>query len=100
MTSNVTCAKKKENKNSFYLGETSRTLYTRINEYIMNSNSTERQENRPLIKHNMTFHPGHNPNFDITAVSFHKDPLSRQIHEGIRRNNTNFRHTIPHELKV
>ncbi len=73
---------KANNINSFYHGETSRTLYTRIKEHM------QQEANKPLIKHNSTFHPEEDLNFDITPTSYHQDPLSRQINEGVRINNS------------
>ena len=68
---------------SFYHGETSRTLYTRIKEHLSGD-----PKQKALLKHNRLFHPNTNPDFNITQVSYYKAPLGRQINEGVRINNT------------
>ena len=71
-------------KISLYHGETSRTLYTRLKEHFQNTS----HEKPALLKHNDIFHPNQEPNFKVKAVGFFKDPLSRQVNEGIRINNS------------
>ena len=72
---------------SLYHGETSRTLYTRIKEHMHSSSDTP-HDNKPLLKHNMIHHPGKQANFKIRKTGTFQDPLSRQIDEGVRINNS------------
>ena len=79
----------KDGKISLYHGETSRTLYTRTTEHLRNERDQDSTtEGRALLKHMAVFHPGEEPSFDIRAVGFFKEPLTRQINEGVRINNT------------
>ena len=41
-----------------------------------------------MLRHSAIFHPGKTPAYNIKAVEFFKDPLSRQINEGVRINNS------------
>ena len=45
-------------------------------------------EDKPLLKHLRIHHPGMEATFDIRPVEFFKDPLTRQINEGVRINNS------------
>ena len=77
----------KEGKTSIYHGETSRPLYTRAKEHLQQAQRGDSND-KPLLKHANTFHPGKEPNFEITVNKFFMDPLSRQIDEGVRINNS------------
>lgn len=71
-----------DSKVSLYHGETTRTLYTRAKEHF------DPEEDTPVTKHSMAFHPGEDPNFDVRITGRFKDPLTRQINEGVRINNS------------
>ena len=45
-------------------------------------------EDTPLQKHTKTYHPGKEPDFEIKVVDFFMDPLTRQVNEGVRINNS------------
>ena len=49
-----------------------------------------KKEDNPMFKHQSNFHPGLEPNYTITmtALKFFKNPLTRQLNEGVRINNT------------
>ena len=76
---------KQEGKCSLYHGETYRTLYTRIGEHFQGDPDNT---SSALRKHNSKFHPGEEPSFDIKPVGYYSAPLSRQINEGVRINNS------------
>ena len=66
---------------SVYEGESSRNGYTRGNEHteaVRKKNMTN-----ALAKHTKEYHGGHEVQFDMLVTSVHKDPLSRQIQEGV-----------------
>ena len=46
-------------------------------------------ENKPLLKHNSIHHPGKRVKFEIRKTGSFRDPLSRQVNEGVRINNSN-----------
>ena len=77
---------KEEGKVALYHGESSRTLYTRTKEH-MNGHASKKKDN-PIYKHQTNFHPGQEPNYTMKALKFFKDPLTRQINEGVRINNS------------
>ena len=77
----------KEGKTSIYHGETSRPLYTRAKEHLQQTQRGDIND-KPLLKHTNTFHPRKEPSFEITVNKFFMDPLSRQIDEGVRINNS------------
>ena len=80
-----------EGRMSLYHGETSRTLYARAKEHLRPGTGCE---DKPLIKHTRKFHPGKDPAFDVRAVEFFQDPLTRQINEGVRINNSKSHPTL------
>ena len=70
-----------DGKIALYHGETSKTLYKR---------STQHASGLSKQKADMSnFHPGQEPSFTTKATKFFSDPLTRQINEGVRINNTN-----------
>ena len=75
-----------EGRIALYHGESSRTLYTRSKEHWNDYN--KRKADKPLYKHQKNFHPGQVAQFKIKATKFFKDPLTRQIDEGVRINNS------------
>ena len=85
----IQCMECNENgKRSLYHGETSRTLYTRVKEHFHQGRDTA-NESRPLLKHIMLHHPGKRVKFNIKKTGSFQDPLSRQVNEGVRINNSN-----------
>ena len=84
----IQCMECEENgKKSLYHGETSRTLYTRVKEHFYQSRIPN-NETKPLLKHNVIHHPGKQLRFRITKTGSFRDPLSRQVNEGVRINNS------------
>ena len=84
----IQCLECNENgKKSLYHGETSRTLYTRVKEHMYQGRDTT-NETKPLLKHSMLHHSGRRVKFDIRRTGSFQDPLSRQINEGVRINNS------------
>ena len=77
---------KEEDKVAVYHGESSRTFYTRTKEHM--AGYTSKRKENPILKHQTNFHPGQEPNYIMKALKFYKDPLTRQINEGVRINNT------------
>ena len=75
-------------KTSVYHGETSRTLYTRMKEHMRQTTSSISETKQPLLKHKMIFHPGREVEFNIRKTGSFREPLSRQINEGVRINNS------------
>ena len=72
-------------RTSLYHGETSRTLYTRSKEHL---NRGSGSEDKPLLKHSRIYHPNTEATFEIRPVEYFTDPLTRQINEGVRINNS------------
>ena len=77
---------KEDGKAAVYHGETSRTFLTRSNEHM--TGYASRRKDNPLWKHQTNFHPGLQPTYNMRTLKFFKDPLTRQINEGVRINNT------------
>ena len=59
---------------------------TRSNEHM--TGYASRRKDNPLWKHQTNFHPGLQPTYNMRALKFFKDPLTRQINEGVRINNS------------
>ena len=76
---------KLEGKMAVYSGETSRTFYTRTKEHL--SGFATKKEDNPMLKHQSNFHPGVDPNYSMRVLQVFKDPLTRQVNEGVRINN-------------
>ena len=85
-----------EPKDSVYIGETSRTVYTRfhqhVKDYIKASKQTpgsllDEEHSSFMMDHSRTFHGGHQDfkkDFLIKVISTHRDPLTRQTTEAVR----------------
>ena len=85
-----------EPKDSVYIGETSRTVYTRfhqhVKDYIRASKQApgsllEEEHSSFMMDHARTFHGGHQDfkkDFHIKVISSHRDPLTRQTTEAVR----------------
>jgi hypothetical protein len=71
---------------SWYHGETSRTLYTRQKEHYTGLQNSK-QEN-PLFKHQELHHPEATPEFEFRPEKFLSDTISKQIFEGVSINNS------------
>ena len=72
--------------NAVYTGETSRNLYTRALEH-----ETKHQKKKPdsfINNHQTESHEGSDPEFSVKVVGSYKDPLSRQVAEGVLITNT------------
>ena len=65
--------------------QSSKTKYTRTKEQM--TGFLSKKKNNPLLKHQTNFHPGLEPNYNMKALQYFKDPLTRQINEGIRINH-------------
>ena len=71
---------------SWYHGETSRTLYSRQLEHL--KGLAGRKENNALFKHKELHHPDTNPTFKFQPEKSFRDPVSKQIYEGVSINNS------------
>ena len=70
---------------SWYHGKTSRTLYSRQLEHL--KGLAGRKENNALFKHKELHHPDTNPTFKFQPEKSFRDPVSKQIYEGVSINN-------------
>ena len=77
---------KEEGKVALYHGQSSRTLPTRTKEHV--AGYRKNHQDNPIVKHQANFHPGLQPKLSMKALLFFKDPLSRQINEGVRINQS------------
>ena len=68
-----------------YHGETNKRLFKRSTHHVYGLR-TKKADN-PMYNH-MSIHPGQEPNFTTKATKFFSDPLTRQINEGVRINDT------------
>jgi hypothetical protein len=75
-----------EKVESWYHGETSRTLYTRQLEHFAGLQG--RKESNALHKHQELHHPETNPEFEFRPERHFPDPMSKQIFEGVSINNS------------
>ena len=83
----ITCTNcRSDNILSVYHGETSRTLYSSLVEHARGHNN--KQEENPLFKHDENVHEGERQEYVYKAERFFRDPLTRQIHEGVRINKS------------
>ena len=73
---------------SCYIGETSRNFYTRNLEHQDKFN--KKKQDSFIYQHQLEVHGGAEPDFKIKVLKSFKDPMSRQIYEGvkIRRSNS------------
>jgi hypothetical protein len=71
---------------SWYHGETSRTLYTRQLEHFAGLQG--RKESNALHKHQELHHPDTSPAFEFRPEKYFPDPMSKQIFEGVSINNS------------
>ena len=77
---------KEQGKVALYHGESGRTLYTRSKEH--QRDLEKKKADNPMFKHLQNFHPGEVAKYNIKSTRFFKDPLTRQINEGVRINNS------------
>ena len=86
-----------EPKNSVYIGESSRTAFTRYHQHVrdytvasnQNPQQHEDQEDRSsfMMDHSRAVHGGHHDHrtdYSIKVLSSHRDPLSGQSTEAVR----------------
>ena len=66
---------------SYYIGETARNSHTRSIEHQEAVKTL--QANNALGKHALEYHDGREITLDMWVTSIHKDPLTRQIQEGV-----------------
>ena len=71
-----------------YTGETSRNFYTRAKEHL--EKAEKDALNSFISNHQSEHHNGDMPDFKVKVLKSFKDPLSRQVYEGIyiRRQDT------------
>ena len=86
----------REPKDSVYIGETSRTVFTRFHQHIRDYIKASKQNPDTIIDeehssfmmdHSRLFHGGHQDfkkDFLIKGISTHRDPLTRQTTEAVR----------------
>ena len=67
-----------------YTGETSRNFYARAKEHLEKSKKSENDDLDSFISnHQLQHHNGALPDFKVKVLKSFKDPLSRQVYEGI-----------------
>ena len=69
-----------------YTGETSRNLYTRALEH--KKKYEDKAGDSFMNNHQVEAHNGGDPNFNVKVVGSYRDPLSRQVAEGVLITNT------------
>ena len=75
--------RERDNNNSIYVGESSRSLYERGQEHWDTFQRGEKDSQ--ILKHHMLTHKGiGEPSFHLRPVKFHTTPLGRQVHEAVR----------------
>ena len=85
-TTNVTYQYTCKECEAVYTGETSRNLYTSAQEH---QKKYEVKAGDSFINnHQVESHNGSPPNFDVKVVGSYRDPLSRQVAEGVMITNT------------
>ena len=71
---------------SWYHGESSRSLYTRQKEHF--KGLEKRKEDNPLWKHQEIHHPTEEPKYKFQAEKFFATPMEKAIFEGVSINNS------------
>ena len=73
---------------SVYIGETARNFYTRNLEH--KDIFSKKKVDSFMYQHQVEVHGGNDPDFNVKVLKSFKDPMSRQIYEGvkIRRSNS------------
>ncbi|KAL9971074.1 hypothetical protein ACROYT_G023559 [Oculina patagonica] len=66
---------------SYYIGESARNGFTRALDH--QDATKKRQTNNALGKHVIDYHNGRQVTFDMWITCTHKDPLTRQVQEGV-----------------
>ena len=85
---NPSCTKKgelkeqKDDQQSLYVGETSRSIQERALEHLGDARKGDPKSH--MIKHQGMKHPGEPPDFYFKMVSTHRSALSRQVREAVR----------------
>ena len=87
--SNVLYEWKCQKCESVYIGETSRNCYTRSKEHI--GKAHEKSKDSFIHNHQVEKHNSDEADFKVSVTKSFKDPLSRQVYEGIyiRKNSAN-----------
>ena len=64
-----------------YIGETARNLYTRALEHEkkLEKNKTDSFMHNHQVEH----HQGEEPDYEVSVIGSYRDPLSRQVAEGV-----------------
>ena len=75
-----------ERVESWYHGETSRTLYTRQKEHL--KGYLFKKTDNALFKHKELHHPEANPEYEFRPEKHFTDPVSKQIFEGVSINTS------------
>ena len=83
--SNVLYEWKCRSCNSKYIGETSRNFYTRSLEHL--EKSDQKALDSFINNHQLEAHNGEQPSFSVKVLKSFKDPLSRQVYEGVHIRN-------------
>ena len=83
--SNVLYEWKCRSCNSKYIGETSRNFYTRSLEHL--EKSEQKALDSFINNHQVETHNGEQPSFSVKVIKSFKDPLSRQVYEGVHIRN-------------
>ena len=73
--------------NSKYIGETSKNFYTRSLEHL--EKSDQKAVDSFINNHQIEAHNGEQPSFSVKVLKSFKDPLSRQVYEGVHIRNCN-----------
>ena len=73
---------------SVYIGETARNFYSRNLEHT--EKFLKKKPDSFMYQHQVEAHGGNEPDFNVKVLKSFKDPMSRQIYEGvkIRRSNS------------
>ena len=66
-----------------YIGESSRNLYTRSKEHMNKYSSRKRREDSFIQQHQVEHHGGSEAEFKAKVTGTFRDPLSRQVSEGV-----------------
>ena len=85
-TIRCTTCKDKKKKKSVYHGETERTLYTRLKEHAKAHQM--KHEGNALYKHDQMEHDCEKAEYCFEPIKLFRDPLTRQINEGVRINQS------------
>ena len=77
------CTMCTEEDKGVYIGESSRNLYTRSKEHMNKYSSRKRREDSFIQQHQVEHHGGSEAEFKAKVTGTFRDPLSRQVSEGV-----------------